>query len=47
MLVGNEVFGENGTGHFRAHPVLRGSDVFSQVGTGKRKDRERPVFAAN
>ena len=34
-------------GKFREHPVLGGSEVFSEVGTGKRKNRERPVFLAN
>jgi hypothetical protein len=34
-------------GKFREHPVLGGNEVFSEIGTGKRKFRERPVFLAN
>ena len=34
-------------GKFREHPVLVGSEVFIEIGTGEDNFRERPVFVAN
>jgi hypothetical protein len=47
VLDGNEVFDKNGTGQISRASEDWWKKFFIEVGTGKTKFRERPVFLAN